>query len=267
MNHDLWIHPSLTVRQLRSACQQRHLRPGKQRKRELGLSLRQHDAARRIQRFHRRRSPVPCNTTDPLTLETLRSDWWRLFCFRTTEGRCIAYQPEPLAEYVDSSGSDVDPVTRQQYTANDLRRLELQAHCSVNLVDAVTRARRAAAAPRELSDAANIVNAIELMLTDVQDIVTLGEGVPIEDSLHHLMVELAPALHVTLTMLASIDRPVAVRMSDHVHRTITQMAIDASGDFVPPGRSQMVATTLFLLGDVMSRAHEDFAEEGESERP
>lgn len=266
MNHDLWIQPSLTVRQLRRAFQQRHLRPGKRRKRELGVSLREHDAARRIQRFHRRRVPPPCNTTDPLTLETLRSDWWRLFCFRTTEGSCVAYQPGPLAEYVISSGSDIDPLTRQQYAAHDLRRLQFQAHCQDNLVDAVERARRDADEPQEVNDATNIVNAIELMLTDVRDLVTLGEGVAIEDSLHHLMVELAPALHVTLTLLASIDRSLAVRTSDHVHRTITQMAIEATGDFVPPERSQMVATTLFMLGDVMSRAHEDFAEQ-QGERP
>ena len=58
--------------------------------------------------------------TDPLTMEPVR---FPVFTYVTTEGHETLYSAKPLAEYVRSSGSVRDPLTRNEFSRVELRRL------------------------------------------------------------------------------------------------------------------------------------------------
>ena len=126
MSPTVWNQRDWRVPQLRCAARARKIsRYSRKRRAELQESLRQHDAAVRIQRFLRRRGPAVTNTDCPITLQRLPySDPGRLFCFTTSNNCRIAYSPTALASYVASTGSRADPVTRERYSNADIERLK-----------------------------------------------------------------------------------------------------------------------------------------------
>lgn len=98
------------------------------RKAEMQLAITQHDAARILQRRWRGRGPIPSNTTDPITLQTIwrrQADGATLFSYTTPTGKRLVYSPRVLVRYVLRGGL-FDPLTRQPYSCADLCRLAAQ---------------------------------------------------------------------------------------------------------------------------------------------
>ena len=107
----------------------RGLVPGRLRKSALVEALLTHSAARTLQRAFRSSGPVPCNDTDPITMQVIwrrpRDAAW-LFRFTTASGQVFVYTPAVLAAYFVSSGDTRDPMSRQSLTLADVDRLAAQ---------------------------------------------------------------------------------------------------------------------------------------------
>lgn len=128
---------------LRTAVRHRNIAGrSKKRKYELWQLLRHDEAAVRIQRMWRRhRLPEILNDRDPITHDPLHENRGACFAHAVQSGKgCIAYNPASLAAYIDQTGDNLDPVSRDPYSHSELTRLALQARCNpARLVKAVSR--------------------------------------------------------------------------------------------------------------------------------
>lgn len=143
----VWVEQTIAdvppLPSLRSAARHRNIAGrSKKRKHELWQLLRHDEAAVRVQRMWRRhRLPEILNDRDPITHDPLHGNRGACFVHAVQSGKgCIAYNPTSLAAYIDQTGDNLDPVSRDPYSNSELTRLALQARCSpARLVKAVSR--------------------------------------------------------------------------------------------------------------------------------
>ena len=222
---------ALTVPQLRKASAWRHIRrTSRMRKAELIKVIIRTDAARTLQRGFRRRGPRVCNSTDPITMGPV-GDVGRCFCYTTNNGERIAYSPEPLANYILATGNGIDPMTREAYSNEDLRRLQNQA-------PAVRRdiaARAFAPAPPAESDEVDIHLDGEAVLDQVvQDLLrgiddVRGDAIPIDEFMFFVYIAWVPS-YFTVLNLATEEAPAELlTVNERVMGTI-EAAVSDSGN-------------------------------------
>ena len=155
-------HASIRREKLLCAARKRAVRRfSKLRKKDLAMVLRRFDAARHIQRRLRCRRDTLLNTDCPILLEPLPEHF---FTYNTADGHRIGYSPQALADYLGTTSSREDPVTRELYSDEDIRRLEAQVGRPVY---------RGGGAPRERAqwDHEHILGAASGVLDDLASIV------------------------------------------------------------------------------------------------
>jgi len=112
-----------TLKTLREICKLKKLTNcSKLNKNELIVKLKKYFASIVIQKYYRMHFYK--NATDHITLEVVN---YPCFIFRTKLGKLYFYNYESIIKYIMKTGNTKDPMTRIQYSDEDLIRLDSEA--------------------------------------------------------------------------------------------------------------------------------------------
>jgi hypothetical protein len=200
--------------------------PSRWRRQTMCDHLNEYEACRMIQRAYRTRSM--CNSVCPITLEELPLDRSKSFCFVTSDSRRVGYDAHALASYIDTSGDIRDPLTRECYSDNDLRRLERQTGRRLRvrptelLIDVVID-------PAEEIPSTTIYNASQQLIDDVRRIITMvGAGqMGADEFVRYLFIQFTPAVQIMNDLL----RPAPQSQRDFLE-ALTQLVDSAETEHV-----------------------------------
>lgn len=107
---------------LKKLCKSTKLKYSKLKKQELLDLYNKYLAVKKIQQAFR--NYLYKDSVDPISLDSVS---FPCFIYRTKSGKCHFYAYESIIKYIMKTGVTKDPLTREEYSDNTLKRLDTQA--------------------------------------------------------------------------------------------------------------------------------------------